>query len=94
MTRLRWAPRSRLDIHRIEAWLDQQDPLLAGRIGDAIDAKVDQLLAFPFSGLSIGDGGVRRLSIPRFGYLIIYRTTGDMVEIIRVRHVREDWSVR
>jgi plasmid stabilization system protein ParE len=92
VTRLRWAPRSRLDIRQIEAWLDQQDPLLAGRIVDAIETKVDQLLAFPFSGPPIGDGGVRRLSIPRFGYAIIYRTNGDMVEIIRVRHAHEDWS--
>lgn len=94
MRQLRWAPQSRRDIRRIELWLDQIEPTLAGRIILEIEDKVEQLLDFPFLGSPFGRSSFRKLTIVRFDYIVIYRVAGSIVEIARVRHAREDWVAR
>lgn len=94
MRQLRWAPQSRRDIRRIELWLDQIDPRIAGRITDEIENKVEQLIDFPFLGPPVGSGRYRKLAVTRFDYIVLYRVEAGTVEIARVRHAHEDWLPR
>lgn len=88
---MQWAPRSLGDLRRIEDWLDRIEPSLAVRIVDEIETKIELLPDFPFAGPAIGHGRYRRLSIVRFGHVVVYRVDGETVRIVSVCHVKEDW---
>lgn len=94
MTLLVWAPSAQRDIRRIELWLDKIDPRLAGRIVNEIERRAEQFLVFPLSGPSADRGPYRKLAIARFNYIVAYSELGNTVEIVRVRHAREDWLPR
>ncbi|PZN97566.1 MAG: hypothetical protein DCF31_00160 [Alphaproteobacteria bacterium] len=91
MMQLRWAPAARRDLRRIELRVDALDPLLAGRIFAEIERQIGRILDFPYSAPAIAGSALRKLSIPRFDYLVIYIVLAEDVVILRVRHAHEDW---
>jgi plasmid stabilization system protein ParE len=56
----------------------------------AIRHRVLILRDFPRAGAPL-PGGIRKLSEWRYGYLVLYRLRPIGVEILRIRHAREDW---
>ena len=91
MRQFRWAAAALRDLRRIELRADATDPLLAGRIFDEIERKIGRLLDFPFSGPAFAGSRLRKLSVPRFDYLVIYQVMAETIVILRVRHAHEDW---
>jgi len=91
MRRLNWTALSRRDLHGINGWLtDNADPEIAVDIVIRIRDRATLLIDHPFAG-AVEHDVIRRLRVPRTSYLILYRVPDDrQVEILRIRHVRED----
>ncbi len=87
---VRWSAAAVRDLARIEAFLDQIDPLLALEATLAIREQVRRLLSFPAIGSPL-PAGQRKLNERRFGNVIIYRVKASQIEILRILHAREDW---
>ncbi|MFZ4380864.1 MAG: type II toxin-antitoxin system RelE/ParE family toxin [Sandarakinorhabdus sp.] len=87
---LKWSVPARLDLRRVYAWLGDVEPSIAELVLDALESRAELLIEYPRIGSPL-PGGRRKLNEPRFGYLIIYRLRGSAVEILRIRHAREDW---
>ncbi len=90
MPRIIWSGPSLLDLREIERFLSNDDAAAAARILRAIRSKSDQLRHFPSSGPAL-TGELRYLGVRDTPYLLVYRIEQNGVEVIRVRHVREDW---
>jgi len=91
MPHLIWSPTSRLDLADIDAYLSEPDPAAAVCILRAIQSAVLRLSHYPRLGWSIHQP-FRVISVRQTPYLILYRLRDDAVEIVRIRHGREDWS--
>lgn len=90
MQRLIWSPESLDDLRSIGTWLGERDANAALDILRAIRAAADRLTQYPRIGRAIEDP-FRVLGIRATPYLIVYRLTDDGVDIVRVRHRRENW---
>lgn len=90
MHRVIWAGPALDDVDRIEDYLDGLDPRLAGRIVDDVMDVAEKLTLFPARG-SLIEPGVRSIRIPRSPYRLVYRVDDGNVQILRIRHEREDW---
>jgi toxin ParE1/3/4 len=86
-----WTTPARRDIDRIAADLADIDPAVASATIVAIRASSWRLRDFPLSAPAVGHAGLRKLSVTGAPYLLLYRVRDGSVEIIRVRHARENW---
>ena len=91
MIAIRWSQLARRDTRNIFASIETADPEAALRVIDAIEASVERLIDFPFSAPATGFGDARKLSVPRYDYLVFYRVRGEIVDITRIRHAHENW---
>jgi toxin ParE1/3/4 len=90
MPRLIWAERARQDLREISGYLAQFDGRLAGRTLRAVQQSAQRLEAHPFIGPPLADV-YRSLRASGTRYVLIYRADQEGVEVLRVRHEREDW---
>ena len=90
MAVVRWSAAADRDLDRIDAFLDRIDPLLALAAALAIRDRVRLLLDNPAIGSPL-PGGRRKINERRFGYVITFRHSGEILTILRIRHAREDW---
>lgn len=90
MPRIIWSPSSLGDLRRIDTYLSNVDPAAAVRILSAIRTKARQLAKFPESGPGM-KVEQRSLGVRGTPYVIVYRFESDRVEVIGVRHTRENW---
>lgn len=90
MPRLTWSPAARRDLHAIDAFLLERDARAAVRTLQAIRASAGRLLDYPRIGRAL-DEPFRVLGVRGTPYLLVYRLRGGEVEIIRIRHSRENW---
>ncbi|WP_404366502.1 type II toxin-antitoxin system RelE/ParE family toxin [Sphingomonas sp. MMS24-J45] len=91
MPRLIWSPRSGRDLADIDAYLSERDPAAAVRILRAIQSAIVRLSDYPRLGWAINEP-FRVISVRKIPYLILYRLREGVIEIVRIRHAREDWS--
>jgi toxin ParE1/3/4 len=87
-----WAASSRQDFARIDDWYADIDPDYANRVGDEALAAARFLTEFPRAGPHIADSPLRKWLVGRTGFQLLYRVSDDAIEIVRVRHAREDWQ--
>jgi plasmid stabilization system protein ParE len=80
------------DLRRIDTWLSNNAaPAVASDMLAAVRARSEILDSFPGVGRG-SSGSSRLLRVRGTSYLLIYRTLPDRVEILRIRHDREDWE--
>jgi toxin ParE1/3/4 len=92
MRRIVWTAPSLADLRAIELWLEQNaSTKVAFRTLLTIRERATFLQDFPSGGRLEGDG-MRALRVYRTPYLILYRMYGGDVEVIRIRHERENWQ--
>ncbi len=93
MRRLDWTRPALSDLRAIDAWLSREAaPDVAIRILTKIRERADFLLDFPSGGPPLSDGDVHALRVRGSPYVLLYRLKGEHgIEILRVRHVRQDW---
>lgn len=89
MRRVHWADDARRDLSQIDDWYAGRDPDFADSVGDAALNAANFLINFPFAG-PIYYGKVRKWPVPNTDYRLLYRVIDEVIEILRVRHARED----
>jgi toxin ParE1/3/4 len=74
------------DLIAIWQYIARDSETAADRLLDRIEARWQQLAAYPFSGAPRDDvaPGIRHLVVG--DYLTLYRVGGDAIEILRVLH--------
>lgn len=90
MSRLIWSPASRRDLHDIETYLSDRNPEAARDTLRAIQRVGRRMLDYPRIGRAVQEP-FRVFGVRGTPYVVIYRLRGTDVEIIRIRHGREDW---
>jgi len=81
-----YAPRALRDLEGIGAYLLQRSPTGAGNVLAAIRSSINTLGYFPEIGPLVDDAGHRRMSVPRYPYVIFYRIEADDLLILHIRH--------
>ncbi len=93
MQSIEWAQPALDDLRAIDAWLtDRAHPEIALRTLTSIRARALFLERFPRGGRPFGTD-CRVLRVTDTAYLILYRIVGGDVQLLRIRHEREDWFV-
>jgi toxin ParE1/3/4 len=87
--RVEWADSARLDFDRAIAFLEEQSPSAARRVGDRILNVVSLLESFPELAPRSRHRGLRQMVVPSTPYLVIYRVHEDRVEIRAVVHAKQ-----
>jgi plasmid stabilization system protein ParE len=90
MPRLIWSPSSLRDLRGIDEFLAERNDAAAARILRAIRAAALRLHDYPRIGRAI-DEPFRVFGVRGTPYLLVYRLRDGTVEIVRVRHSRENW---
>lgn len=91
MTALRWSELALADLATIGEYLAEQDVELAVRVIEAVQQSVVRLADHPRSGTPLDMHNARKISVPRFRYVVIYELAGDVVVISRIWHMSRNW---
>jgi toxin ParE1/3/4 len=92
MKRAAWTPDAKADLARIDDFYAEIAPDYADRVGDAALAAARFLVQFPYAGTSIDIDDARKWVVRPTPYILIYRPQRDTIQILRVRHMAEDWK--
>ncbi len=92
--RVRWAAATRRDLASIIDFISQENPVAAAEQVQRIERRADDLMDFPSLGRPGRLPSTRELVVPGTSYLLIYRSYGETVEILRVLHGARDWPPR
>lgn len=89
--RLEWRPQASADLVEIVAYIADDNPDAAQELKDEIEAKADKLPDHPrLYKPSVRVNGLREL-IVRSNYVVLYRESPELVEIVSVVHARRQW---
>lgn len=91
MPRLEWRAQARADLLEIVAYIADDNPDAAQDLKDEIEVKADKLPDHP--GLYKASARVKGLRelIVRSNYIVLYRESPELVEIVSVVHARRQW---
>ena len=92
MKRADWTADAQADLAKIDDFYAETAPDYADRVGDAALAAARFLTEFPHAGASIDIDDIRKCLVRATPYVLIYRPMRDTVQILRVRHMSEDWQ--
>ena len=86
--RLRFTPRALANLADLANYLNERNPDAAERVRAAIDASVQLLVEFPYTGRLLHSAGVRRLVTRRYPFLVYYLVDEDAGEVVilNVKH--------
>ena len=90
MISLVWKRQARNDLIKIVEYISQDNPDAAEKLANNIEVKAEKLLKHPNLFRAGRKRGTREL-VAHENYLVIYRVQGDTVEILRVKHVAQQW---
>lgn len=89
-----WSPRAIEHLAQLRAYIAQDNPTAATRIGGTLLEAVERLAELPNLGRPGRVAGTRELVVPGTPYVIPYRPRGDRLEVIAVFHGRQKWPKR
>jgi toxin ParE1/3/4 len=85
-----WSIEARADLLAVYEYISHDNPTVAERLILELASSADRLVDFPMSGREVPElahKGVREVVAPP--YVIAYRVSGEIVEILKVRHGRQ-----
>jgi toxin ParE1/3/4 len=88
--KLRWLRSGSVSLRRHVKFIAAENPTAAVRVRRRIRSAVLRLLDFPESGRVGQVPGTRELIVADLPYIVLYRVSGDVVEILRVFHASQD----
>ena len=89
MRRIRWTTEASDQLEAAVKRILQDNPTAARNVGQAGIDRIEHLAAFPGLGRPGEVKGTRELvSQP---YVVVYRSTEEMVEILHIWHGAQDW---
>ena len=89
-----YSKRALTDLQYIAAYYATvSDPRVAAAVAASIGRVVARIARYPESGRAVVQRpGVRVVLLPRYRYKIFYRTSGDSIRIVHIRHTsRRPW---
>lgn len=89
-----WSPTARNNIHEILEYISKDNPNAALTLIDEFEEKVEKLKNHPETGRIIREAknkNIRELVVHKH-YGVIYEINPDVIEILTVRHFRQDFS--
>lgn len=93
--RLFWSRRAINDLRAIQAFIEKNDPTAARtttlRIIDAVETMIP---TNPNVGRQGRVPGTREFVVSRTPYIVPYRLTGGMIEVLRIYHGARRWPGR
>jgi toxin ParE1/3/4 len=81
-----YAPRALRDLEAIAAYLIERSPSGTINVLGAIKSTIETLRFFPLIGRQVDEMGHRRLSVPRYPYIVFYRIDQGELIILHLRH--------
>jgi toxin ParE1/3/4 len=91
--RLRYRAQALADIDAIHRYLEERSPSGARSVLRAIYASIQLIAEHPLSYQRTDNSDIRVHVVRRYRYRIFYSVTGDVVEIVHVRHTsRRPWT--
>jgi toxin ParE1/3/4 len=89
--RLRLSAPATRDLQGIYDYVAKDSPRSARGVIERIDAVLDLLDQHPSLGRPGRVEGTRELVVTRTNYVAIYRIDGEVIDILRVLHGRQQW---
>jgi plasmid stabilization system protein ParE len=86
--RVRWAEQAQADFVRITMHCAVLAPDFPERLFDRIEALAAMLALYPDIRARLEGSEARKISVRGTRYILFYRATRDVVEILRVHHAR------
>ncbi|HIK11328.1 MAG TPA: type II toxin-antitoxin system RelE/ParE family toxin [Oscillatoriaceae cyanobacterium M33_DOE_052] len=90
MNQYQISPSASRDLNEISEYFLAQSITAGERFFQEFNRKCKYLTQFPYMGKSYGHLLTDLRGLPLEGYIILYRTIGETVEILRVVHGRQD----
>ena len=88
--RLRWTPAAAEDLESIHTYLSQHHPSFAQPTIRLLYNSARSLRNFTERGRPGTISETRELVLPRLPYIIVYRVTDQVIEILRIYHGAQD----
>lgn len=92
MHKVVWAPRAQLDLLAAEDYYDEAAPEFAWQLQQRLADAADLLAERPYAGPMLRRGPMRKWTVRRTLFVILYLVRADVVRILRVRHERSNWG--
>lgn len=92
MLRLEWTTPAADQFERNQDHYQALNPRAAQMLAQRVRTSIEQLRAMPNAGRPGLRVGTRECVVPRTPYIVVYRTRGDVLEILHVFHERQDWT--
>lgn len=86
-----WSRRAIRDLEAVRAYVAQDNPTAAQKLGLRLEQATTLLLTQPGLGRPGRVHGTRELVVSGTPYLIPYRVRGQRIEILRVFHTARRW---
>lgn len=90
--KLRWLRSGSGSLRLHVSFIAANNPTAAARVRRTIRGSVLRLLDFPESGRMGQVPGTREIVVAGLPYLVVYRVSGEAVEILRVFHTSQERS--
>ena len=90
MNRLTWRPMALVDRDNIMVYIAQDNPVAAIDLDLEFEAKAENARLRPKLYKAGRLKGTREIVV-RPNYVMVYRVTGDVVEVLRVLHAAQQW---
>jgi toxin ParE1/3/4 len=90
--RIRWTPASADDLQNISDYLHEKHPQFAQTTVGRLYSEIRQLGRFPSRGRPGRELGTRELVLTGLPYVVVFRSTDQMVEILRIYHGSQNWQ--
>jgi len=92
MTAVLWSDLANADLEAIDDYWVGYGQDAAERVSARIEAAAAFLATMPRAGPVLKRQAARKWRIGQTPYVLIYRVTDLGIEVLRIRHGREDWD--
>ena len=92
--RVKWLRMALLDLDAVEAYIAQDDPLIAAEVILRIVKTVSLLKEQPGIGRAGRLPGTKELVVQKTPFIVPYRVKDDTVQVLRVYHSSRKWPER
>jgi toxin ParE1/3/4 len=86
---IRWTTEASDQLEAAVEWIQQDNPTATRNVAQAVIDRIEQLATFPGLGRPGEIKGTREIISPP--YVIVYRSTEEIVEILYIWHGARDW---
>ncbi|MDY7523789.1 type II toxin-antitoxin system RelE/ParE family toxin [Sphingomonas sp. AAP5] len=91
MRTVEWSDPAIADLEEIDDYWSAYSPDAAERIAALIEEAAEFVAATPAAGPAIPEVDARKWRVAPTDYLLLYRVSDTHIEVLRIRHARENW---